>query len=137
MKKLKDLKNYHLGMGALILLLQLVLQISNLIYAFGLFLILFSFYESSVLKQLEAQKSDEKKVDQILSQFKSVNLLSIVLIFFFVIMFGFEIQSITDLSELIFIDSGFFTNVTVISGVMIHFHMNAELKAIKQDILSS
>lgn len=137
MERLNNIKNYHLGMGMLIILIQVGFQFSNLIYLFGAFLILFSCYESFVFDRLLVQKHNEKRIDQILNQFKWSTLISLVPFLLFVAAFLIEAKGSNYFFELLHNDLVFFINVSVIGIVMIYFSMNAEIRKIKREIINT
>jgi len=133
MEKLKNIKNYHFGMGILILLIQIIFQISNSVYLFGFMLILFSFYESMIIKKLKHQKREIEKVRKILNQFKWFNFFALVPI---LLIIGKLITDTTNIniSEIAFSNPILWINALVIGGIVMHLSIKLELRKIEKEI---
>ena len=135
MEKLKNIKNYHLGMGLLILVIQMIFQISDAVYFFGLILILFSLYESMIIKKIRLQNGDIEKIRKTLKQFKWFNLFTMIPILLI------TAQLITDIKnenfiELMLSNPVFWINALVIGGIILHLALKFQTKKIEKEIMN-
>lgn len=136
MKKLQDLKSAHFGIGMLVLIFQLVFQISNTIYLFGLMLILLSVYETKMIKRLILQKDDIQKIRKSLNQYKYLNLALLIPIFILINSLISEIKNDGNLVGLLLNDPILFFNIFVIGGIILHFSVEIEIRKIEKEIIN-
>ena len=136
MEKLKSIKNYHLGMGLLVLIIQMIFQISDAIYFFGLTLILFSLYESMIIKKIKLQEGDIEKIRKTLKQFKWLNLFTIIPILLITALLITDIKN-ENFIELILSNPVFWINALVIGGIVIHLALKFQTKKIEKEIINS
>ncbi len=135
MEKLRNLKNYHFGMGFLILLIQMVFQLSTAIYLFGLILILFSIYESIMVKKLTFQKGKAQRVRSILSPYKWVRFFALFPVLFFSGKLIMDVTTYENITELIFSNLVFSIHILVIGGVVLYLLMKFEIGKIEQALM--
>lgn len=136
MKKLKNIKNYHLGMGFSILAIQIIFQISSSVYFFSLALILLSFYEAMVIKKLLRQKGGTEGIRKTLKQFKWFKLFAIIpiLLISATLIADFKNENIT---ELILGNPVFWINILVLGVIIMHFSLKFETQKIEKEIMSN
>ena len=135
MEKLTNIKNYHRGMGILIILIQLLFQISNSIYFLGLILIFMFLYESKIIKNLNHQKGEPNKIRAVLKQYKWLNLCALIPIFFVSLNLIADASQKSNLSEVIFTNPILWINFLIIGGIMMHLSMTMEIKKIEKEIV--
>jgi hypothetical protein len=149
MEKLKNFKNYHYKMGFLIIALQILFQISNTIYLFGIWLIVLSLYASWVLNKLLAEKDNIEKIRANLSQYKKVYIFIIVPLSFlvsqlFVVDIGYKIGLLAFINA----DTGYkkgvlelinespidWINFIGITFIILHLSINWEINKIEKEV---
>ena len=135
MQNLRKVKNYHFGMGLLLLLGQVIFQISDAFYFFGLLFILFSIYEASILKKLVLQKGKMEKTREILTQFKWFNFFAIIPILLITAKLVSDFMSYESISALMFGRPLLCVNLLIISGIIMHFSMKSHIRKIEEDII--
>lgn len=122
-------------MGLLTLVIQMIFQVSNSVYFFGFALILFSFYESMIIKKLLFQKEDIGKVRKILMQFKWINLFAIIPILLISANLITDIKN-GNIKELILSNPVFWINALVIGGMIMYLSLKFETQKIEQEIIN-
>jgi len=137
MEKIITIKNYHLGMGILILMIQMIFQISNSIYFFGLVMILFSFYESTVIKKLTShigKTTSDSVIKNILNEYKWLSLLVFIPIIFLVSKLIADVTQI-EILKMIINHPILWINILIVGGIIIHFSITNEIKKIEKEII--
>lgn len=134
MKNLKNLKNYHFGMGILIIILQILFQISNIVYLMGIGLIIFSIYENRIITQLTTEKDKIDNKHEILTQYKWVKIFLIFPITALSIKLISEVAYKKEMLEIIYEDPIMWLNFIGIVFIIIHFSTNMEINRIEKEI---
>ena len=136
MEKLKNLRDCHLGMGFLILALQILFQISNIVYLFGIGLILLSLYENRTLIKLNIEKDNSEKIHDILNQYKWVNILIIFPIIFLSLMVISDTVYKKEILEILKEDSIMWINSIGIGFIIHHFSIINDIKKLEKELFN-
>ena len=134
MKKLKQLKNFHVGIGISIIILQILFHVSNIIYLFGILLILFSHCENRIIKDLITDKDNKEKVHEILVQYKWVNILIILPFVVLTLMFTSDIMPQKGVIETFYESPILWIDYLACFLIGAHFTTNRDISKIKQEI---
>lgn len=136
MEKLRNLKSYHFGMGVLIILLQIILQLSDSIYLFGVGLMIFYIYEKWIIYKLIAEKDRIEIIKEVLAQYKWVNILLILPVMLLIIKFMSDIAHRKEMLEIVYEDPLMWINMIGFNFILIHFFMTRSVKKIEREILN-
>ena len=137
MGKLKKLKNYHLGTGFLIIALQILFQISNTIYLWGIDMILLSLYSIRVLNKLFAEKDNIEKIQAILAHYKKVYIFIIIPLTLLInLLVVADTVYKTSLYEMIYDNPILWINSIGICFIILHFLINIEINEIEKEVFN-
>ena len=137
MKKLRNLKRYHFGMGILIIFIQIILQLSYSIYLFGIGLMAFSIYERWIVDEIMAKKDRIETMKEVLAQYKWVNILLILPVMFLSVKFMSDIFHRKGMLEMVYENPLMWINLIGFNFILIHFFMTRSVKKIEREILNN
>lgn len=130
MKKLNYLSNYHLWIGIVTILLQIVFSISIWLFPIGLATIVLSRYEKWIVRGIK-KGAEQSEINRIFQNFKMINMIAFVIlgvIFFNIIA---EVLGERNVLDLIKNDPLLYINWITILSVLTIFMGNREIEKMK------
>jgi len=132
MKRLELLRNYHFGMGILIVGIQTIFQISNSIFLIGFLFIIFSFYEYLIVRKLKSQNGSNDILKTMMNQYKWISYFIVIPIGLITYMLIKDINTQEGLFEAISDDPTTWIFILIGGGLVSYFSTQYQINKIIQ-----